>query len=203
MQTIEERNFYVVQMQGPYRNEIGKMTEMTLYAHVRTRLGNDMAAAEAVIRELEEKGTATVHFTNSLGPETMVEIQRLLPTETYGRGTHVPCYACGRRIFPDGPVAVEIRAEERWVKLECASPSCAAYKQPHWYPEEALEIHGTIATSHRKFADGARVRGREEGTASFRGRTGTVTSYLPNSGYWVCFDDGHIENVPSHWLEAA
>jgi hypothetical protein len=54
----------------------------------------------------------------------------------------------------------------------------------------------------RKFADGARVRSREEGAASFRGRTGTVMSYPPGSGYWVSFDDGRVENVPSHWLEA-
>jgi hypothetical protein len=55
----------------------------------------------------------------------------------------------------------------------------------------------------RKFADGARVRGREEGRASFRGRTGTVTGYVPGSGYWVNFDDGMTENVPAYWLEAA
>jgi hypothetical protein len=55
----------------------------------------------------------------------------------------------------------------------------------------------------RKFADGARVRGREERAGSFRGRTGTVTGYVPRSGYWVNFDDGRTENVPSHWLEAA
>jgi hypothetical protein len=54
----------------------------------------------------------------------------------------------------------------------------------------------------RKFADGMRVRGREEGAGSFRGRTGTVTSYVPGSGYWVSFDDGRVENVPAHWLEA-
>ena len=55
----------------------------------------------------------------------------------------------------------------------------------------------------RKFEDGARVRGREEGAASFRGRTGTVTGYVPCSGYCVNFDDGMTENVPSYWLEAA
>jgi hypothetical protein len=55
----------------------------------------------------------------------------------------------------------------------------------------------------RKFADGTRVRGREEGAASFRSRTGTVTSYVTGSGYWVSFDDGRTENVPAHWLEAA
>jgi hypothetical protein len=54
----------------------------------------------------------------------------------------------------------------------------------------------------RKFADGTRVRGREEGEGSFRGRTGTVTSYVPGSGYWVNFDDGRVENVPANWLEA-
>src|SRR3984893_4022817 len=55
----------------------------------------------------------------------------------------------------------------------------------------------------RKFTEGIRVRGREEGAGSFRGRTGTVTSCVPGSGYWVNFDDGRVENVPAHWLEAA
>jgi len=55
----------------------------------------------------------------------------------------------------------------------------------------------------RKSGDGTRVRGRHEGGASFRGRTGTVTSYVPCLGYWVDFDDGRTENVPAHWLEAA
>jgi hypothetical protein len=146
MQRVEEQNFYVVQTQGSFRNEIGEMTEMALYAHVRTRLGNDMATAEAVLGELEEKGAATIRFIDSLGVATTLEIRQLVSTETYGRGTHVPCYKCGRRIFPDGPVAIEIRDEERWVQLECASPGCAAYKQPHWYPEEALEIHGTTTS---------------------------------------------------------
>ena len=98
--------------------------------------------AEAVLRELEEKGTATVRFTDSLGPATAMEIRRLMATETYGQGTHVPCYKCGRQIFPSGPVEVEAGDAERWAKLECNSPSCPAYKQPHWYPEESLEIHG-------------------------------------------------------------
>jgi hypothetical protein len=58
----------------------------------------------------------------------------------------------------------------------------------------------------RKFAEGARVRGREDGPGSrgsFRGRTGTVLNYVSGSGYNVLFDDGVIENVPSDWLEAA
>jgi hypothetical protein len=55
----------------------------------------------------------------------------------------------------------------------------------------------------RKFTDGARVRGREEGAASFRGRTGTVMSYVPGSGYWISFDDGRVECVTAHWLEAS
>lgn len=76
--TIEElQNFYVVQTEGSFRNELGEMTETQVYAHVRTRLGNDMAAAETVLSELEEKGTATVRFIGSLGVETTMEIRRL------------------------------------------------------------------------------------------------------------------------------
>ena len=66
-----------------------------------------------------------------------------MPTESYGYGTNVPCHQCARLIFPDGPVQVELRFGKRWVALECLSPSCPAYGQPHWYLEEALEIHRT------------------------------------------------------------
>ena len=139
----EQRNFYVVQTQGSFRNEIGEMTETKVYAHVRTRLGNDMSAAEAVLSELEEKSTATVRFSSSLGVETTLEIRPLLSTETaYGIGTNVPCGECGRLIFLEGPVKVAIRDGERWVELQCNSPSCSAYQRPQWYAELALEIHG-------------------------------------------------------------
>jgi hypothetical protein len=55
----------------------------------------------------------------------------------------------------------------------------------------------------RKFADGARVKGKEgdDGKASFRGRVGTVISYLSGSGYFVRFDDGLDEYAYVHWLE--
>ena len=56
---------------------------------------------------------------------------------------------------------------------------------------------------HRKFEVGGRVRGKEEGPASFRERTGTVISYLAGSGYQVSFDDGRVEYAYAHWLEAA
>jgi hypothetical protein len=74
---MSSANFYVVQTQGSFRNEIGAMTETALYGYVGTRLGNDVSAAEAVLRELEEKGKAVVRFTNSLGPETTMEIRRI------------------------------------------------------------------------------------------------------------------------------
>jgi hypothetical protein len=54
----------------------------------------------------------------------------------------------------------------------------------------------------RKFIDGTRVRGREEGAASFRGRTGTVISYAGQAQYFVRFDDGVEEYAYSYWLEA-
>jgi hypothetical protein len=54
-----------------------------------------------------------------------------------------------------------------------------------------------------KFAMGARVRGKEEGPASFRGRTGTVIGYVSGSGYQVSFDDGRVEYAYAHWLEPA
>ncbi len=56
----------------------------------------------------------------------------------------------------------------------------------------------------RKFLDGARVRGKEEGPGSFRGRTGTVVGYAGRSRqYEVRFDDGRVEYAESHWLETA
>jgi hypothetical protein len=55
----------------------------------------------------------------------------------------------------------------------------------------------------RKFADGTLVKGKEgdDGKASFRGRVGTVISYLSGSGYLVRFDDGQDEYAYAHWLE--
>lgn len=61
-----EQNFWVVQTAGSFRNEIGEMSEMEVYAHVRMRLGNDMTAAERVLGELEEKGTATARFKGTI-----------------------------------------------------------------------------------------------------------------------------------------
>jgi len=53
----------------------------------------------------------------------------------------------------------------------------------------------------RKFNDGARVIGNDV-RASFRQRSGTVQSYAGEGEYWVKFDDGVEECVPSHWLDA-
>ena len=56
----------------------------------------------------------------------------------------------------------------------------------------------------RKFSEGARVRGKEEGPGSFRGRTGTVTGYERQTAeYKIEFDDGRVEYAPAHWLDAA
>ena len=75
--SVEERTFQVVQTSGNSRNVIGEMTAMQVYAHVRVRLGNDLAAAEAVIAELEESGTAMARFNDSFGVETCIEIRSL------------------------------------------------------------------------------------------------------------------------------
>lgn len=66
-------NFYVVQKQGTFRNEIGEMTETELYGHLGTRLGSEAAAA-VVLRELQEKGVAVRRFTDSTGLENTMEI---------------------------------------------------------------------------------------------------------------------------------
>jgi len=76
MNAIEEQSFCVVQIEASFRNEIGEMTGLEVYAHVRTRLGGDAEAAETVLRDLKEKGEAMVGFKNSLGRETVIEIRR-------------------------------------------------------------------------------------------------------------------------------
>jgi hypothetical protein len=55
----------------------------------------------------------------------------------------------------------------------------------------------------RKFVDGARVSGKDDGPGSFRSRQGTIVSYFGRSEYLVRFDDGREEYARSHWLEAA
>jgi len=66
-------NFYVVQTQGTFRNEIGEMTETELYGHLGTRLGSEAAAA-AVLREVQEKGVAVRRFIDSTGLENTIVI---------------------------------------------------------------------------------------------------------------------------------
>ena len=141
MESLEEGNFYVVQTDGSLRNEIGPMSGTELIGHVRTRFGQDFATGQAVLAELERDGKAIGRFANSLGAETVIEIRLLPKTTIYGRGTNVPCRECGRLIFPNGPVALQVQRNEIWAELECLSPSCKSYKQPTWYPEVALEIH--------------------------------------------------------------
>ena len=58
-----------------------------------------------------------------------------------------------------------------------------------------------MLNTNRKFVNGARVIGKEEGPASFRDRVGTVLSYMSGSGYQVNFDDGRVEYAYAHWLE--
>jgi len=53
----------------------------------------------------------------------------------------------------------------------------------------------------RKFGDGDRVVGREEGPASFRTRVGIVVGFKGRGGYAVQFDDtGITEYLNSDWL---
>lgn len=77
MEKIGDDKFHVVQTSGSFRNEIGEMTEMQVYAHVRTRLDDDTEAAEQVIRELEETGEAEARFNDSFGHESRIDIRRV------------------------------------------------------------------------------------------------------------------------------
>lgn len=77
MQEVKTPHFHVVETHGSFRNEIGEMTEMQVYAHVRTRGGCGMVEAEAVLAELSEKGATAVGFRDSLGTETRIDIRRI------------------------------------------------------------------------------------------------------------------------------
>jgi len=116
MESVDERSFYVVQTQGSFPNEIGEMTETALYGHLGTRLGNDLDAAEAVLRELEEKGEAIVRVPNSLGPETIVEILRIDDVRSVLRKASYPINmtqisrAVGRDIGPYSKILGRLEA---------------------------------------------------------------------------------------------
>jgi len=57
--------------------------------------------------------------------------------------------------------------------------------------------------SNRKFANGDRVVGCEEGPASFRGRAGVVVDFRGRGGYGVNFDDtSATEYLDSNWLQS-
>ena len=68
-----EPTYHVAQTQHGFRNELGEMTEMALYAHLQVRLGLDMAEAEGVIADLEKHSTATI---NSPDGEIQLEVRR-------------------------------------------------------------------------------------------------------------------------------
>jgi len=81
LMTESEQNTYrVVLHDRPTPSDLGEMTETEIYGYVGTRLGS-MDAAEAVLRELKNKGTATIHFDSPLGPKIRVEIRRVVKNE--------------------------------------------------------------------------------------------------------------------------
>ncbi len=82
MDDITEQQFQVVQTAGSFRNDIGEMSEMQVYAHIRTRLGDNMEATENVLRELQETGRATARFNDSFGRDL----------ELNARNTKGPCF---------------------------------------------------------------------------------------------------------------
>jgi len=69
-----EPKFHVVQTQRGFRNELGEMREMALYAHLQVRLGLEMAQAEGVISDLEKNSTATI---NSSDGQIQLEVRRI------------------------------------------------------------------------------------------------------------------------------
>ena len=67
--------YHVVLHESYGPNDLGEISEMTLYVYIRTRLHGDLEQTEAVLRELEEKGEATVRFGGPLG-DARLEIRR-------------------------------------------------------------------------------------------------------------------------------
>jgi len=87
--------------------------------------------------------------------------------EPYGKGTHVPCFKCGRKIFIT-EAEVTARDGRRWVKLTCKSPGCVARDKPRLYDEDTLEIHGTASGSRPEFVRGAGKLGSSGRTKAAR-----------------------------------
>jgi hypothetical protein len=68
-------NFRVHQTINSCPYPLEDMTETEVYAHVRTRLSYGVEAAEAMLRRLREKGKTTERGTDSVGVETIIEVQ--------------------------------------------------------------------------------------------------------------------------------
>jgi hypothetical protein len=69
--------FHVVQIQPGFRNELGEMTEMELYAHLQVRLGFDMNRAEDILSELEKKSSVTIYSEDG---QIRLEVQHVAAT---------------------------------------------------------------------------------------------------------------------------
>ena len=113
---MSSANFYVVQTQGSFRNEIGEMTETELYGHLGTRLGGEAVAA-AVLRELQEKGVAVRRFTDSTGLENTIEIcddlyavRAILPKATRPMNMGEISRAVGHEIGPYPKILGQLEA---------------------------------------------------------------------------------------------
>lgn len=81
MTELGQNRYRIVLHDRPGPNDLGEMTETEMYGYVRTRLGS-MDAAEAVLRELEEKGTVITYFHSPLGPKNQFEIRRVVKSES-------------------------------------------------------------------------------------------------------------------------
>jgi hypothetical protein len=87
--------------------------------------------------------------------------------ESYGKGTHVPCFKCGRKVFFT-EAEVTARDGRRWVKLTCKSPECPARDKPRLYDEDKLEIHGTASGSRAESVRAAGKLGSSRRTKAVR-----------------------------------
>jgi hypothetical protein len=78
-----QQQFYVILTQGPFRKELGEMTEWQVYGFVRTECTKSMApldamaATDAVLAELESSGVSTVRLTDPQYGFALIEIRRM------------------------------------------------------------------------------------------------------------------------------
>lgn len=69
-----DSRFHVVQTDRGFRNDLGEMTEMQLFAHIRVRLGLDINRANDFMSEVEKNASVTLQSENG---QIRLEVHRI------------------------------------------------------------------------------------------------------------------------------